>query len=166
MYIEKEDTPIADFLKKDFFPTEMYDIFPLVKYSYFNALIQGEDFYQSVADTAANALIRDLTGLYKVLLAVVGPGRMLNQLAKITTRYYNFSPPRVEYLTLKSSVFVREDFPVLLLPWYMPVADGYGKIAMKKAGGKNVKVDMTHEPTGKRQEGVELCTFKSHSEWE
>jgi hypothetical protein len=55
---------------------------------------------------------------------------------------------------------------MLLLPWYTPVADGYGKIAVEKAGGKNVKNRMTHEPMGKRQQGVELCTFKMHTEWE
>jgi hypothetical protein len=115
-----------------------------------------------VADAAANILIRDFTRPYRILLAVVGPATMLKQLAKITTRYYNFSPSRVEFSTSNSSVFVREYFPMLLLPWYAPVADGYGKIAVEKASGKNVKISFTHEPSGKHQQGVELCTCKSH----
>jgi hypothetical protein len=37
-YIEGKNPPAANVLKKDFFPTEIFDIFPLVKYAYLNAL--------------------------------------------------------------------------------------------------------------------------------
>lgn len=156
---------LSTFFEQRFLASAFYDVYPLPLIDVFAAKVMGSSYYDYVYDSAYAQMQSDLGGVYKLLLKVVSPVKVMSRLAAVTQAYFDFAPTTVEKQEDKTALLMRQGFPHLLLPWYQPVGTAYSVAAVEATGAKGVTTDFSYEVDPAKQHGVELVTLKLAISW-
>lgn len=153
--IGDERPELSKFIDGPFLASSMYDVFGLPLFTFYVAEVLGRNFKAHVYRISRAQLEADLSGVYRFLLKMVSPERVLKQIVLVTNQYFDFGEMELLESKKKSAIMVRRDFPLMLLPWYEDVATGYGEVALERAGAKDPKVLCRVEKRGAKVHSLE-----------
>jgi hypothetical protein len=159
------DANLAHYLGQDFIANASYDVFALVETTRTVSEILGVPAHVITFRLSENQAESDLAGVYKLLLRAFSPMQIIGKLVRVTDIYFNFAPASAREVRPGVAEFVRTGFPAVLLHWYMPVAEGYLRVALARTGAKNIRAEALAEPEAGTQHGLELATFRLKINW-
>lgn len=163
---QSKDENLTKFMNQPFLPSAFYDVFAIALLRYHAAKMLEIDYDQHVFDGAAHQFNLDINGVYKVLLRVVSPMKVISRVAAATNNYFNFAPAAVEKVDNNSAILFRTDFPEKLIAWYKPTARAYAHEAVRVTGGKVLHNEFSIEKTGNKQDEQDLVTVRLDIRWQ
>ena len=163
--IADERPELSKFIDGPFLASSKYDVFGLPLFTFYVAQELGRDFKAHVYRISRAQLEADLSGVYRFLLKLASPERVLKQIVLVTNQYFDFGEMELLESKKKSATMVRRDFPLLLLPWYEDVAKGYGEVALERAGAKDPKVLCRVEERGAKIHSLEAGDLYLDASW-
>ena len=154
------------FASQVFLPVSMYDVLPLVPLTEATALAENLPYAQSVRQRARNVAQRDITGLYKLFFKAVSPATAAEKLQRAALRYFDFGHVEILERSARRTLMHHQGLPRLLLPWYLPMIEGYSAVVMEIAGARNpvTKVDLPKKEG--HREGLEIASVRIELIWD
>jgi hypothetical protein len=154
------------FASQVFLPVAMYDVLPLLSLTEATALAEKLPHAQSVRQRARVVAQRDIRGLYKLFFKAVSPATAAERLQRAALRYFDFGNVDILKAEPKRTLLEHKGLPRMMLPWYLPMIDGYTAAVLEMAGARN-PVTRT-EPSKKdgHREGIDTASVRIELSWE
>lgn len=159
------DEAHRSYVSQVFLPVAMYDVLPLRTLTEATALAEQLPLSESVRIRARIIAQRDITGLYKFFFKAVSPTTAAERLQRTALRYFDFGDLSIPEKGAKRSILIHKGVPRFILPWYLPMIDGYTAVVLELAGARH-PVTRTDPPVrdGER-EGIETVTVRIELSW-
>jgi hypothetical protein len=165
VYDKIRDEPTVAFLEQRFLTGGWYDLFPVLTASSAAARACQMSTLELVRETAKWQAERDLTGIYRMILAIASPSAVAQRLPSLSKQYFNFGDADGKMMGDGAFESNRWGIPAPLEGWFATVTTGYVPVALEKAGARNVKVRWDSTPEGKAH-GVPTVRIKFDIRWE
>ncbi|MCC6557167.1 MAG: hypothetical protein IT372_29795 [Polyangiaceae bacterium] len=153
------------FSSQVFLPVSMYDALPLRALTEATALAEGLPYAQSVRGRARIVAQRDITGLYKLFFKAVSPARAAERLQRAALRYFDFGGVEILEKAARRSVVVHGGVPRFLVPWYVPMLEGYTAVVLEVAGGRSPAVRTEPPLRDGERAGIETVSLRIELAW-
>jgi hypothetical protein len=154
------------FASQVFLPVAMYDVLPLLPLTEATAIAEKLPYAQSVRQRARIVAQRDITGLYKLFFKAVSPATAAERLQRAAVRYFDFGGLGLGTKGPHRALLEHKGMPRFLLPWYLPMIEGYTAVVLELAGARN---PVTRTDTPKKdghREGIETVSVGIELSWE
>lgn len=153
------------FSQQVFLPVAMYDALPLRTLTEATALAEGVPFEVSVRARARDVALRDLNGLYKLLLKAVSPATAAEKLQRAALRYFDFGAVDIVERGKNHCVIVQSGVPRFVAPWYCPMVEGYTVVVLEMAGAKGATAQISPPRRDGEREGIETVSVRIELGW-
>jgi hypothetical protein len=166
MLDELGDEEMRRFFGQPFLAASLYDVFPLALAGAACGRLTNRSYLDFVRIRAEAQAARDVSGVYRVLLALASPDAVATRLPKLVGQYFDFG--ETEIVEKGSGVMVATftGMPAPLAPWYATVSEAYLRVVLARAGASNPRTELTEvEPSGARA-GVDLVDLLMTTHWE
>ncbi|HSO00211.1 MAG TPA: hypothetical protein VLS89_18090, partial [Candidatus Nanopelagicales bacterium] len=162
---EITDPALIKFYDQLFLTSGWYDVFPVVPLVAAQARALGVSFDTAAAEAARARVTEDLSTIYRAFIRAASPEQLAPRLVRGFSRYLDFGAAEVKTAAPGSIEIVTRDMPVFLLPWYMPVAGTFFRIALESVGARDVRVSWrAPEDSGERKD-LALCLIQVSLAW-
>ncbi|AKT38673.1 hypothetical protein [Chondromyces crocatus] len=136
---ELNDQTLLGFFDQLFLASGWYDIFPIVPLFSAMARTRGVSFESaSIEGTRARAT-EDLNSIYRSFYRGATPAQVALRLARGFGRYIDFGDATSTENADGTVEIATHKLPTFLLPWYMPSAATFCRIALELAGARDVR---------------------------
>lgn len=153
------------FSSQVFLPVANYDVLPLRPLTEAVALAEGLPYAQSVRGRARIVARRDISGLYKLLFKAISPATAAERLQKAALRYFDFGEVSILERGSKHSVLIHGGIPRFIVPWYVPMIEGYTAVVLEMAGGRNPVARTDASRQDGEREGIETAALRLELSW-
>lgn len=154
------------FASQVFLPVAMYDVLPLLPLTEAVALAEKLPYAQSVRQRACAVAQRDISGLYKLFFKAVSPATAAERLQRAALRYFDFGQVAIVEKGPKRTLLEHKGLPRPLIPWYMPMIDGYTSVVLEIAGARYPRTRTDPPSKDGHREGIETVTVRTEMTWE
>lgn len=160
------DEAHAVFAAQVFLPVTMYDVLPLVPLTQATAIAEKLPYAQSVRQRARNVAQRDITGLYKLFFKAVSPATAAERLQRAAVRYFDFGRLDIVERGPRRTLVEHQGLPRLLLPWYLPMIEGYTAVVLEIAGARNPVANADLPRKDGHRQGLETVSVRIELVWD
>lgn len=154
------------FASQVFLPVSMYDVLPLLPLAEATALAEKLPLAQSVRQRARLVAQRDISGLYKLFFKAVSPATAAERLQRAALRYFDFGHVEILEKGPKRSFIEQKGLPRFLLPWYLPMIEGYTAVVLELAGARHPVTKTDAPKKDGHREGIDTVTLGIELSWE
>ncbi len=145
------------FFEQTFLASSMYDVLPMVPISHVAASLAKVSWGDLVRKNARFVAERDIRGVYKLLLNVLSPETVAMRLPKAAMRYFDFGKATAEMLGPGQCRLLQSGIPKAIAGWFIGAVDGFGTVALGKAGAKGVTLSaVLPQPDPRNPETVSI----------
>jgi hypothetical protein len=127
------------FIGQRFLVGGWYDALPWPVLARAAARLSGESLIDHIDRASRDQFRRDVGGLYRAILRVVGPRIACDRLVRVTNQYFDFGPIHARSIENGRAILVRSGMPQGLCEWYGRVGASYGHAALRAAGARAVR---------------------------
>jgi hypothetical protein len=159
------DPATVTFLQQRFLTGGWYDLLPILTASAAAARVCQMSTLELVRETAKWQAEHDLTGIYRMVLAIASPAAVAQRLPSLSKQYFNFGEADGRMVEEQAFESNRWGIPAPLEGWFATVTAGYVPVALEKAGARNVRVRWDSAPDAKLH-GVPTVRIKFDIRWE
>lgn len=153
------------FFGQPFLAASLYDVFPLALAGVVCGKLTGQSYLDFVRVRAQAQARSDLTGVYKVLLALASPQAVASRIPRLMGQYFDFGDTTIEQRAPSWTVATRSGLPAPIAPWYAAVSEGYSRVVLAQAGATEPQLHVVAvEPNG-RHAGVDLVKLAFDLRW-
>jgi hypothetical protein len=161
-----EDAALRDFLDQPFVVGGWYDIFPLVALHGVAAIATGEPALEITRKVARAQVPRQFRGLYKFLLKISSPERMMRTLPRLANAYYDFVRVEVEEIRPRTFISTGCGVPAVIASAYMGSTEVGVLTALEIAGARGVRHRwLSPRPEG-RVHGMDVVCVRREVSWD
>lgn len=161
-----EDPQLKEFFGQTFLAATLYDLYPLVAAGHVCAKLSSSSFSQFVRVRAEYQALRDVSGIYKMLLKLTSVEGLASRLPRLMAQYFDFAESETHLVAPGHVVGEQLGVPrQQLAPWLALVAETYMRTIMPMAGARDLRVKVESLRTPERKDGVELCTLRTDIQW-
>lgn len=156
---------LSRFFEQPFLAASLYDVHPLVVAAAPCAQALGISDEAFVAQRSRHQAPKDLTGVYRFLLAMVPTRTVAKRMPQLFTQILDFGLPTVTR-DEAGIVDARIDgMPVAIAPWFGAVIAAYGEAALTTSGAERAVVRTSiGAPTGV-EHGVAVASIDISVRW-
>lgn len=137
---ELSDPDLRRFYDQLFLASGWYDVFPLVPLVAALARVRSVAFDVAAAEGARIRVTEDLSTIYRTVFRGARPEDVAPRLPRGLSRYLDFGRAEATCSSAGAIDISTREMPTFLLPWYMPVAGTFFKVALESAGARDVRV--------------------------
>lgn len=159
------DDALKAFASQVFLPVAMYDVLPLLPMSEAVAMALNIPHAQSVRLRARMLAQRDITGLYKLFFKAVSPATAAERLQRTAMRYFDFGEVNILEKGPNRTLIEHKGLPRIMLPWYIPMIEGYTSVVLEMAGAKNPLARTDSPKKDNFREGIETISIRIELSW-
>jgi hypothetical protein len=159
------DDALKAFASQVFLPVAMYDVLPLLPMSEAVAMALNIPHAQSVRLRARMLAQRDITGLYKLFFKAVSPATAAERLQRTAMRYFDFGEVNILEKGPNWTLIEHKGLPRIMLPWYIPMIEGYTSVVLEMAGAKNPLARTDSPKKDNFREGIETISIRIELSW-
>jgi hypothetical protein len=160
-----EDDAAREFFRQSFLPGGWYDILPALPLAVASSRGAGRTLSQMSREGARMAAERDVNGVYRFLLKVASPDRVIRAVLRASGQYFAFGSADCVKHEPGHAVIRKLGAPASLVPWFAPTLEGFIGAVMEFAGARDVRVlTRPPEPDGRLQ-GLETVTLTFEVRW-
>jgi hypothetical protein len=156
----------AFFAGQTFLAGSFYDALPAVPMCAAGATLLGLSADDYVRELTRYAAERDTSGIYRMLLRLVSPSRVMERTPAAARQYFNFVEAEVEKLGARSYRTRARGIPEFLARFYMVVSETYWRHAIALAGARNVLHEWRLPVLDGEREGVPLVRLEREMSWD
>lgn len=150
---ELADPELHRFYDQLFLASGWYDVFPIVPLIAALARVRSISFDVAAAEGARIRVTEDLNSIYRSVLRGTRPDEVAKRLTRGFSRYLDFGRAEVTSSSAGAIEISTSEMPTFLLPWYMPVAGTFFRVALESAGARDVRVSWrAPEDDGRRRD--------------
>jgi hypothetical protein len=153
------------FASQVFLPVSMYDVLPLIPLTEAVAIAEKLPYAQSVRQRARVVAQRDISGLYKLFFKAVSPSTAAERLQKAAVRYFDFGGVHILEKSPYRTLLEHKGLPRPLLPWYLPMIEGYTSVVLEMAGAKNSSARTDLPRKEGHRDGIEVVSIRIELSW-
>ncbi len=157
--------PLADFITQPFLASSRYDVMPVPALVEHEARTCGQTVTQYLDGRTRWQADRDLHGVYRFLLRLVHPSRVMSRLPLILISMFDFA--KVEMQTVgeaeRLAVFTR--IPAPLEGWLRVGFSVYTERALRHAGAQEVETDFGDSGDEGFEAGLRMRTMRMRVRW-
>ncbi|HEX4457318.1 MAG TPA: hypothetical protein VIA18_05080 [Polyangia bacterium] len=160
-----DDPALQTFAQQPFLASSFYDALPTVPLCETAAKVLNQPFALLVRDFSAYAAERDAKGIYRLLLKLVSPDKVMERTPATAKQYFDFVDVTVERGGAKSFRTTVRGVPRFVTPFYMTVTEAFLSQALTLAGAKDPRhAWQAPLPDGER-DGVPLLLLRREVSW-
>ncbi|MDI3282948.1 hypothetical protein [Polyangium sp. 15x6] len=159
------DEAVRAFASQVFLPVAMYDVLPLRPITEATARAEGMSFEESVRGRARIVAQRDIRGLYKLFFKAVSPATAAERLQRASLRYFDFGELEILEKGAKRTLLAQKGMPRFLLPWYLPMIEGYTAVVLEIAGARSPTTRAEPPRRDGEREGLETVSLRIELAW-
>jgi hypothetical protein len=161
-----EDPALAEFFGQTFLAASFYDLYPLVAAGWVCAKLRGMSFSEFVRVRSEYQALRDVAGIYKMLLKLTSAEGLASRLPRLMAQYFDFAQAETHLIKPGHVVGEQKGVPrQQLAPWLATVCETYMRTVMPMAGARDLQVKVDSVRTSERRDGVELCNIRTDIIW-
>jgi hypothetical protein len=138
LYAEIGDGPLRDFISQRFLVSSRYDVMPVPALIAHEARATNADLATYLRRRTAYQANADIHGVYRVLLALASPDRVIERLPKLLVQMFDFATVDFEDHGEGVRVATFGGIPEPLEPWLRIGFSVYAETALRFAGAKDV----------------------------
>jgi len=153
------------FASQVFLPVAMYDVLPLLPLTEAVAIAEKVPYVQSIRQRARMVAQRDITGLYKLFFRAVSPGTAAERLQRTALRYFDFGELHILEKGPRRTLLEHKGLPRVMVPWYVPMIEGYTSVVLEMAGAKNPYTRTDQPKKDNFREGIETISIRIELSW-
>jgi hypothetical protein len=160
-----DDPRHGEFFRQPFLAASLYDVFPLAVGGVICGRLTGQPYLEFVRVRAQAQARSDLTGVYRVLLALASPQAVAARLPRLMGQYFDFGETSIEQRAANWIVATRSGLPAPIAPWYAAVSEGYSRVVLAQAGATEPHLDGVAVEPGGRRGGMDLVKLTFDIRW-
>ena len=161
-----EGPRLKEFFGQTFLAASFYDLYPLVAAGWVCAKLRGMSFSEFVRVRSEYQALRDVGGIYKMLLKLTSAEGLASRLPRLMAQYFDFAEADTHLVAPGHVVGEQRGVPrQQLAPWLALVAETYTRTVMPMAGARDLRVKVESVRTPERKDGVELCNLRTDIIW-
>lgn len=160
-----EDEAVRTYLSQKFMDSFFYDIHAINIGVYYGAKVLKKDFYVYSKEAGLFQMANDLKGIYGVFFKILSANVVINSIALVVNKYFDYGPASAEKHSGNSGTFIRKEMPVQHLPFYAPLVEGYIEKALEKCGVKNIKTVSDYTLMNQKKDNVDLTELRVTATW-
>lgn len=165
MLADFRDPRLRHFFEQPFLAATLYDVFPLAIAGIVCAARVGQPFLEFVRVRSEAQAKSDVSGVYKVLLALTSPEAVAARLPRLVGQYFDFGQTELVEKGPGRVVASRTGLPRALAPWYATVSQAYVQIVVAQAGGKDVRSHVSGVRSEGQRAGLPIVTLDLEVTW-
>lgn len=153
------EPPMAAFYGQSFLASSFYDIFPLAWGGVVCAELLRMRYLDFVKLRTADQAEEDVSGIYRLLLALTSPEAVARRMAQLVGQYFDFGSARLDASDRGLVGVTRLGVPLPIVPWYEKVSESYCEVLLTRAGAKRLHIVATRQAAGSAH-GVPLADLR------
>ncbi|EYF01206.1 hypothetical protein [Chondromyces apiculatus] len=162
---ELSDQALLAFYDQLFLTSGWYDIFPVVPLFSGIARVGGISFEKATIEGTRARATEDLSTIHRPFYRGATPAQVASRLARGFARYIDFGQATTtEHADGTVEISIQE-MPTFLLPWYMPSAATFCRIALEAAGAREVRTLWRAPEDGGYRGDVPLASLQLSLAW-
>lgn len=157
--------PLATYFRGSFLAASFYDLMPLVLAAAPCAAAMGLSAPDFVNRRSRVQAPKDLTGVYRFLVAMVPTRTVAKKLPQLFTQILDFGEAKVVRDAPGEVDASIEAIPAAIAPWLCTVMASYGEAALQTSGAKRATVVATLTAWPGQEHGVPLAGASLKVRW-
>ena len=159
------DAPLAAFFRGTFLAASLYDVMPLVLAAAPCAKAMGLSAPDFVARRSRAQAPKDLTGVYRFLLAMVSTRTVAKKLPQLFTQILDFGKAEITRDAPGEVDATISGVPAAICPWLCTVVSSYGEAALQTSGAKRASIVAAPVSSAGEAHGVALAGASLKVRW-
>ncbi len=161
-----DDPVLRAFYLQPFLAASSYDIFPLIPFGVAGAKILGVPYGEFVRGGAEFTALRDMNGIYRVLLKLASPEMVIARIPRILAQYFDFGSVEGQFRGERSYEATARGLPKPIAFWLTNIAHGFIPVVLEKAGARRVDMRVRNPTETHVEHGVQLVDVSFDVRWE
>lgn len=158
--------PVRAFFEQAFIAGGWYDVLPIDEITRTMARLLGLPHEELCKRFGQATLDRDKGGIYRGLLKLASPDLLVRSLPYTTKRYFDFVSLDVKNVDKRSYRVTVTGIPEPIAVAYVYITTVFIVRAIEGAGGKNVVSRSTAPHVTSTINGISVCSFERHLNWD
>jgi hypothetical protein len=161
-----EEPDLRAFYLQNFLAASSYDIFPLLPFGMAGAKIVGIPYGEFVRRGAEFTALRDMNGIYRVLLKLASPEMVIARIPRILAQYFDFGSVEGQFIGARCYEATARGLPKPIAFWLTNISQGFIPVVLAKAGARHVSMRVRAPAETHVEQGVRLVDVSFDVSWE